>query len=222
MKQIRLILFLFLICLANGFAQTLIYKQISDDKVILHTYLIQPSGSGYVIQLNRESESLQVYEEFVLDSLYQTLDWKYQNEQTGTDISVSRHDRVILLTGIHKNQIIEKKFSIDPLPWAQLFPIGLETLAAFHRKKMKFYAISTTSPAEMKIAKFAAKIQDHETIICDGDSVDAVHMRISFTGWKSVLWHGDCWFRKSDHRYIKWDAPGPPGHPRSVVELISE
>jgi hypothetical protein len=216
------ILLLSLFMPLNGFSQKLVYRETARDKVMLHTLMIRPRESGYSVQLTRESESQRICEEFSMDSLYHTLEWNYRNKDTRTDISAVRDANGIRLSGTFKNENLEKEFSIDPLPWIQLFPIGLETLVASSAGKMKFYAISTTPPAEMNIAKFSAEIAGHEAISCNGDSVDAVHIRISLAGWKSLLWHGDCWFRTSDTRYIKWDAAGPPGQPRSVVELISE
>lgn len=222
MKRLFLVLLFFLTPIVGALCETLVYKQIIGDEVVIHTYIIASIDSGYSIHLTRKSESQEIYEEFNLDSLFHTQRWKYCNPSKQTDISVIRRKNVILLSGTHNGERINKSYEIDSIPWAQLFPIGLENFVQSAQKKMKFYAISTMSPAEMKIAKFTAKVRNNETISCNGGTVDAIHVRISFSGLMSILWHGDCWFRKSDGRYIKWDAPGPPGYPHSLVELITE
>ncbi len=77
MKRLFLVLLFFLTPIVGALCETLIYKQIIGDEVVIHTYIIASIDSGYSIHLTRKSESQEIYEEFNLDSLFHTQRWKY-------------------------------------------------------------------------------------------------------------------------------------------------
>ncbi len=51
----------------------------------------------------------------------------------------------------------------------------------------------------------------------------AQRVRLCAEGFRSLLWHGTYWYRKSDKLFLMYrSVQGSPGTPETVVELIAE
>ena len=223
-KQLALLLTITLTGAAYLPGQTRVYKEKEGEKVTFHRIQIEPTTVGYTINLTSESGSKHTVQKFQLDTELATLSWSYEAPHTKTKITAFRKENKIFLQGIDDGDPVEKTFKINEFPWNQTFNIGLEKFALSPEESMKFWAIGTSGPGNMKITKFNVKRKEIETITLNSmeQPIEAIHFTISLTGLLSMFWTGHYWFRKSDGRFLKFSGKNRASGPVAVSELISE
>lgn len=223
-KHLALPLAITLIGAAYLPGQTRVYEEREGDKITVHRFLIEPSGTGYTIDITSETGSSRTVQKFQLDTGLATLSWTYDAPHTKTKVTAVRKENKIFLKGTDKDDPIEKTFKINELPWNQTFNIGLEQFALSSEDSMKFWAIGTSGPGNMKITKFNVKKKETETITLNstGQRVEAVYITISLSGLLSMFWTGKYWFRKSDGRFLRYTGKNRASGPTAVSELVSE
>jgi hypothetical protein len=138
------------------------------------------------------------------------------------DIIAYREENTIRLFGIHKGKPIEKIFKIDEDPWKQQFPMDFEKFVLSQKDSIKFWAIGTDGPAAMKAAKFVASKKERVHVTVNGEKTETVRVRVSIAGLLSFLWYGSSWHRLSDGQYIRFKSVGAPGHPPTILEIVSD
>lgn len=206
---------------ANG--ETRIYREQAPEKEYINTYRIEETGSGFFVSIiSYLGEKLYIRKELWLDQSYATVKWRYENLIENIDISAIRDGNIIKLTGINRGQNVDHIYEIDSLPWKQQFPLDLERFVNSEQESIKFWAIGTNGPADMKIAQFIASKKERSPIRINGAETETVRVRVSFAGVLSLIWHGDAWHRLSDGRFLLFDSTSAPGYPPTKVELISE
>lgn len=223
-KQMALLLTVTLIGAAYLPGQTRVYEEWEGDKVTIHRFLIEPSGTGYTIDLTSETGNNKTVQKFQLDAGLATLSWSFDAPHAKTRVTAVRKENKIFMKGTDEGDPVEKTFKINELPWNQTFNIGLERFALSSEDSMKFWAIGTSGPGNMKITKFNVKKKETETITLNktGERVEAVYITISLSGLLSMFWTGKYWFRKSDGRFLRYTGKNKASGPVAVSELISE
>jgi hypothetical protein len=183
--------------------RTLVYRETAGGKSETHTYSIAPLGEGYLIRLVRPGVDGEILDRCETDATLATLRWEHRHPGKQTEIRAEREGPLIRLSGTYEGRPIRKTLTIDAAPWRQLFSVDFEGFGELSRK-VSFWSIGTAGVGAMKAAEFSANPQDEREIQVDGRSVRARRMRVSLTGLRALLWHGDYWFRKSDGRYVKY------------------
>lgn len=220
---IAALLMLLLICTGvsslNG--ETRVYKETVKGQVTTHTFHIEKSPAGCNITLKSETGGTNIEQTFELDTNLSALSWHYEDPGKKTQITAEKKGNKIYLKGIHKGKAIDKTFKIDDRPWNQGFNVGLEKFVLSSKKKMKFWAIGTSGPGDMKITTFSVKKKKTETITLNGKKVEAVHVQMSLTGLLSIFWTGNYWYRKVDGTFLRYKGKSRRSSSDSM-ELISE
>lgn len=211
-----------LFCFASLNGETRVYEEKTKDQVTSHRFVFEEFSSNYLITLRSEKEGEHIDQKYGLDPNLAALSWQFENPKEKTKVTANRKDNKIFLSGIHKGKQINKTFKINELPWNQSFNIGLEKFARSTETSIKFWAIGTTGPGDMKITKFNVKKKGVEKIILKGKEVEAVHVRISLSGLLSIFWSGSYWYRKADGKFLRYKGKGGPGTSTTIMELISE
>ncbi len=203
-------------------------KAAETGKVTIHRFHIEsnPAKPGSTISLESETNGKLVFQTFVLDDTLACHSWSYQSGDENTRVSAQRENERIFLKGIHKGKEIEKTFKINELPWNQAFNVGLERFATSGEKSMRFWAIGTSGPGDMKITKFAVKKKEIENITLAPDTAkikkfEAVHIQVSLTGLLSIFWTGNYWYAKDDGCFLRYQGKGGPGSGVMIMELIN-
>jgi hypothetical protein len=205
--------------LLNG--ETRVYEEKIKGRITTHNFIIDKSITGCTITLRSETGGKQIDQKFELATNLSALSWFYGDPEKKTKITAAKKGNKIYLKGIHEGKQIDKTFKINALPWNQSFNIGLEKFAVSTEKKMKFWAIGTSGPGDMKITTFSVKKKEVETITLKGKEVAAVHLQISLTGLLSIFWTGNYWYRKADGKFLRYKGKDR-GSSRDGMELISE
>ncbi|HAR63694.1 MAG TPA: hypothetical protein DF296_12200 [Candidatus Margulisbacteria bacterium] len=158
----------------------------------------------------------------VLDNHFNTLEWTYSNPEEKTTINAQKKDNNILLKGIYRGNAISKSYTIDEHPWKEFFPADLSQFVVSDKSEIVFWCIAVFDPGAMEIGEFSAKKDGEEVIKINGKSVNAVHLKITFTDWKSVFWQGDFWCRREDGQYVLYKGVEGPGGAEIVTILVRE
>jgi len=220
-KNILIVLFV-PICSFILSRMTRVYEEKTGKEVTTHRFVIEPSSSGYAIDLQSLTGDSVIKQKFELDRNLAALSWTFEYPGENINVIASRKGNKIFLKGRGRGKEIDKTFDIDELPWNQAFNIGLEGFAPAAENSLKFWAIGTRGPGYMKITKFKIKRKRNETININGKEIEAVYVTISLTGLLSMFWTGNYWYRKSDGKFIRYKGKNGPGKPVSVMELVSE
>ena len=199
-----------------------VYEEKTGQQLTTHHFTIDTNPSGYSIKLVSETRGVRVRQTFQLDAHLNTLSWSFENPETKTKVNAGREGNNIYLTGIDENEPIKKTFEINHLPWNQTFNIGLERFALSPEQTMIFWSIGTSGPGNMKITRFKVKKKNIETITLNGQEVETVYVTMSLTGFLSLFWTGNYWYRKSDGTFLRYKGKNKPGAPVTIMELISE
>jgi hypothetical protein len=209
-------------CAGVGFAsgETRIYKETTGGKEVTGTYAIEPTTQGFLINaaalengVTKDRTALQV------DASFSTLAVQYENDQ-GTAITACREGDTVHLSGTYEGKKVDRKYKIGSLPWKQLFPIDLEK--SVQAGPVKFCAIAFNGHYGLRLGTFDAKVKGNERVSVSGHEADAVHVRIAMAGLLSSFWHCDCWYRRSDGKYLQYRGVNNPGAAASTIQLASD
>jgi hypothetical protein len=206
-------------------AETLVYRDTTGNDIVMDTYVIDKSESGYHITLhstwNGRPEWICAWD---TDASFSVREWEFQNVREKTKVKAVRRGNVIRLRGTHMGKPIEKDFAINVHPWKQHFPFGLEPFIRSAEKTITFWSIGTKGQGDMQAGEFYAEKQERADVpLADGRRIQALHVRMNLTGFLAAFWHCDTWFRAGDGRYLRYEAVNGQGNtPRTVVELIEE
>jgi hypothetical protein len=198
---------IFLTCSILSFAdQVLTYRESTGDSEMIYEIVISETTEGYLVRDNQGT--------YWLDSQFETYRCEFTDEETDTDVIIQRNDGKILIEGKHKGKTIRKEYSFDDV-WFQFTEIALQSFSMSQNKKTRFWIIRSDN---LRLGEMEAKKMGEESIEIAGSPVQAVYVRVKFTGFLSVFWHADYWFRVSDGRYLRYEAVrGGSGAPPTVI-----
>jgi len=213
---------LVLTCCLGVSAETRIYKEKTGQKILVLNVVKEAVSSGWIITATAGEGAPAETQVYTLDESEATIAWTFIRPGEKTDIRAVRDGEKIILTGLHKGEAIRKEFNAGSLPWNQAFQFGLESFASAGGKQVKFWSIGTSGPVAMSITKLAAEIKATETIRIGGRAETARHVRLTPSGLKALLWHGDYWYRESDGVFLRYIGRGGPAAPLSVMDLAAK
>jgi hypothetical protein len=196
-------------------AEILTYRITTGDKVEYEKYTSITTDTGYKIS----SE----FEEIIADRDFRQLRWNRKGTDDAhnpMDVTATRDGNRVLLTGSYKGKRIEKNYPINRYPWSQCAQFSLESFVRSGDASSRFWAISIH---DLDIFEMEARNTGTETVRINGKNIETIRVRIGPTGFASAFWHADYWYRKTDFRYIRYEAVnGMPGTPPTIKELIEE
>lgn len=217
-----LVLFVFSTLAQASLSQTtLIYKAKGGSKVdFFQIFTIEKLADGYLIKIKfTDKGELDREHEVIVGANFETTKWKFRSLKTGLTIDAYKKDDSIFLTGLKNGKKTEKVFDLKKKMWIELFPTGLENFSLSSDKKIEFWSIGIEGPGEMNIGEFVAKRKGSESfVLTDSKKVEAELVTLTFNDWKSVLWSGKSWHRKSDGRVLAIEV----GREIGTWELVSE
>jgi hypothetical protein len=220
------LLFIFLASLASTSVsgQTLLYEEERRDDRIYYHYVFNEMQDGYHISVARVMEGDTTDRHLlVTDTAYRTLSWRYTRSGENTDVLAKLTPDGVSIEGYLDGDRLDELEELDEdEPWIQLFPMnpGMEQFLASGRDEIVFWSIGTESPADMEINSFSA--EKEETAYMKEFGCRVTRVNFSPTGWRSVFWDGDYYFRTSDGRVLGYRGDGAPGKPSSKTSLIRE
>ena len=208
----------------NMQAQELTYREESGDNIYFYHYSFSDVPGGHRIGVTRiaggDTTDRHV---LITDQDFRTLSWHYVRMSEHTDVMARRTKDGVHIKGHLDGEELDEDESLDDdEPWIQLFPMnpGMESFVFSDEEELVFWSIGTESPADMELHSFSAEKAE----VVKSEEFGCTVMRINFspTGWKSLFWDGDYFFRMEDGRVVGYRGDGAPGKPSSKTTLIRE
>ena len=202
------------------FGEIRIYRETTGDEILTVTYRIEPSREGFNISGTATENGEMVYWlEAQVDPSFSTKSWKLSDNRKGLNISAYRLDNTLIVTKIQEGKKLNRELRIKSDPWFQLYPLSFEKFAAGRQITTRYWSID---PDETKAYEFSLTRKESSLITVAGMGVQSDHFRISLTGFLALFWGADCWHRKADGKFMRYEGVnGRPGTPVTVTEFIS-
>lgn len=205
-------------------AQVLEYQEFSGDDTYYYYYNIVKTASGHRVDIarthNGDTTDKQV---LITDSEFKTLSWRYIRFGEETDVFAKLTREGVSIKGILDGDELDEFEELDEdEPWIQIFPMspGFENFVLSDEEELEFWSIGTESPADMEISCFDAEKEEHG--YSEDFGCDIIRVNFGPSGWKSMFWDGDYYFRPADARILGYRGDGAPGKPSSKTTLIKE
>lgn len=207
------------------FAQQLTYHELRGEDSFYYHYDFQKSGQEYKIQVARLHKGDTTDKQLlVTDQDFNTISWRYIRFGEETDVLARKiAGDEVLIEGVLDGDELEELEELDEdEPWIQLFPMnpGFDQFVFSDQEELVFWSIGTESPADMEINSFSA--EKMETEYSDEFGCEVLRVNFSPTGWRSMFWDGDYYFRTKDARVVGYRGDGAPGKPSSKTTLVEE
>jgi hypothetical protein len=206
---------------ASNTVETRLYRKSADRQEYINSYHIEKHERGLFVRIfSTLDKQIHLKKELWLDQNYATLKWKYRDMKDGIDVFAQRVHNTIYIKGVSRGKTINKRYTIDELPWKQQFPFDLEAFIRSEEKKLMFWSIGVNGPADMKVAKLVATKKEYGVLYINGEETKAIRVSIRFAGLLSPIWHGTAWYRADDGRFIYFTSSSAPGHTPMELEII--
>ena len=156
-----------------------------------------------------------------MDTSRATFRYDYESPERKTAYSATREGNEIILQGTLKGQPLSRRLPIDSHPWFQAMEWSLQPfVVSGSSQPLVFWVLQ---PFEGHVYLMQAREEKAEEVPVDGQTLEAMRVRVSPRGILSAVWSSLYWFRPSDGAFLRYEAVrGFPGTPKTVVELIKE
>lgn len=213
-----------LLLVATVHGQVLQYQEMRGDDEFHYHYNIEPSAEGYRISVARLHKGDTTDKQLLItDQAYKTLSWRYIRFGENTNVLATLTPGGVSIKGVLDGDRLEEFEELDEdEPWIQLFPMnpGMDSFVLSDDEEIVFWSIGTESPADMEINSFSA--EKEENGYSEEFGCNVVRVNFSPTGWRSMFWEGDYYFRSEDARVMGYRGDGAPGKPSSKTTLVKE
>jgi hypothetical protein len=200
-------------------ARTFVYRETTGGSVESYSETDLVSPEGPVVRIENAKQIMTAR----TDSSRRVWKCEIVGKPDSAAVTAQRtaDDRVTIRAGA--STAIKK---IDGAPWY----VSMNALSDFvksERKRREFWVISADfadmSSVEKGVSmlKLAAVRKKPQRVSCDGATVYAIKIVITFADWRSLFWHADYWYRPDDGVMVRSEqVRGGPGTPTTVVELV--
>jgi hypothetical protein len=151
-----------------------------------------------------------------------TVEWIMQaatREGEKVDLKAVRKENKIYVDGTMKNQPYSKVFDIDERPWYQAVDMQMKNFLDSDKDYTEFWMAGMKPDFDAFAMSFRKNVT--ETVKVLGKVTDCYKLEWRATGFWSMFWSSDYWFRKSDGIAVKFAMPGG-NDPKATSELVSE
>ncbi|MBN2010128.1 hypothetical protein JW960_12355 [candidate division KSB1 bacterium] len=170
------------------------------------------------IEIKSINKTSDITHNLMCDSTYDCRSWTYHNAELNINLEFEKQQNRIICQGIFEGNTVYKEFDTVGYKWLQFHGFALESFLKSSEDEIEFISIL---PDKMKLYKLRARKQQTETIDVDGQTMRAICVNVSLTGFMSRLGHVSYWFRDTDHRFVKFETQVKvPGYPKSTYQLI--
>ena len=216
-KMISAILLYFVVVMPIQ-ADEYIYSMRMDDTEYTVTTTIRQDESNGTILVEKNDPVTGVIHRFVLDEQGGTVFWIVCENDKET--KYTRTESSILVEETTADNEGKDVIEIDANPWLSTIPEGLQQFVADGEKRFEFWTIN---PETYKAYRMIAKRVTTEDIIVQGDTVRAIHIKVSASGVPALFFSMSFWYREADGVFIKYEGKaGGPGSADVITELVQK
>ena len=202
-------------------SDTLIYQTIAGTDTSSTIFIISELEYGKKASAKYIRGGISSISEVFMTDNFLTKTWRYQSDQDKSNLSGTLAKDTLILKGIFKNKIVDKKLRLNSIVWKQMFPFDLRKFVLSDSIATSFCGISILEIANMRLGTLDVKKIGTEQVTINGKDQELLHIKVAPAGVFSVFWHGDYWFRKSCGTMVKSVSVDYPGSP-PVVSILAD
>jgi len=161
---------------------------------------VSPSTFEVVLLWASPADSSSGEQRYLVDDDFATLEWTVERPDTKTNYTGRREGNVLTITGTLDGAVVEKRIEIDERPFHNNPSFGLEGFVRSGEKEAEF---RTLRPDNLSDYKMKARVKERDVINIGGQEVTAVRVEWGLTGFKSMFFKRNLWFRESDGRFLR-------------------
>lgn len=172
-----------------------------------------------IIELTAGKKATGESDVMICDSEYRTLEWNYADTVRDIRLRGKRIGGAVRISGTVRGGAVDRTVPLQTAAWYQFAEFSLGRMVAARRNEAVY---SLFWPDKMSFYVMKAAVTGDETISIDGKEIDAVRVRVTLAGFRSLFWSSFFWFRKPDYLFVKYrGVNGLPGTAETVIELVN-
>jgi hypothetical protein len=180
-----------------------IYDEESGDLVAKLSRSVGEPQDGRIrveVEYHSLADSLTAHQSYLVDSDYQVWDWEVQNPLQDSEYTGTKAGDRVRIQGTLEGEEIDIEHEVEDRPFFVNPSFSLQALARGEREEIDFWSLR---PSDLSRHKMGASKKGIETIEVGGDEVDALKIQWGLTGFRSMFFQQELWFRPSDGVLLK-------------------
>ncbi|MFP4282665.1 MAG: hypothetical protein ACLFR7_06290 [Opitutales bacterium] len=146
-----------------------------------------------------------------------TVYWRAERE--GLQVSAVRDGDQLRISGEAEGKAVDRTLQLPDAPWFQPINFSLEAFVRSEREAQDFVMLNSR---DFEFLRLKAIRKGRDTVTVDGATREAVRVELRLRGWRSAFWSADYWFHPEDATFLRYEGVnGPPGTPKTVIEILS-
>jgi hypothetical protein len=153
----------------------------------------------------------------ICNSDYETISWFYTNKKKDVILHGTRKNNLVEISGTAKGKPVHSSIMLDDGIWYQFSEFAFSHMLASNRDSAVYYIFW---PEKLIFYTMKAKRVGDASISLGGNKIDAIKVKMTLTGLKSIFWSAYYWFRKQDYLFVRYEGVnGAPGTSATVIEF---
>ena len=129
-----------------------------------------------------------------------TLQWQYSNKKESSELTVTKNEQNLNLSGKYRGKVVNLEYDLDDLPWIQSIDYFIPSFI-LNKKNIQFWYLRSR---DLKPLKMELSNQGRQIIQLNGEKYDTQHLELSIKPWPKWIWKTEYWIdNKSGHIILK-------------------
>jgi len=204
------ILLIFIIAAFSAPVEKYAYRMRIGNKSAVNRWT-REMRSGTIV-LGSENMMTDEFDTMICNGGYETIEWFYTSGNKGTRLSGTRKNNLVEISGFAKGKPVRTSITLEEGSWYQFPEFAFSHMLASNRESAVYYIFW---PDKFIFYAMKAKRIGEEPVLYDGKTVDAIKVKVTLTGFKSIFWSSYYWFRKPDYLFVRYEGAQPSRHRRN-------
>jgi hypothetical protein len=210
MKFIALLALLFSTSFANV---TYVYNKDVEGRESKTTWQLEVKDK----ELHIDGESLSSNTKIIVSPEQTTQSFSHTSKN-GQEVYYREGPTLIARSNVNGKQT-ERSYKIEKNLWLQEFAFGFKPFILSHLKDFRFCIIN---PKNLDLHDMIATKQSLDRLRLNGEEKEALHVKVTLTGFKKMFWHADLWFDPQAGDLLMSKASEGPNTPTTIITLFSK
>lgn len=186
------------------------YRETTGDESVSFTWTLKEEDDIRLTVIRPHERFVNIF-----DRSGETMRWSHTGPQR--HVTARRQDDRIILNGELDGEAVQKEWAVGDAPWYQALSYCLRAFLHSADTTIEFWMIR---PDTVDAVKLRAEKAEVASVNVNGRCFDARKVEVCRTGFLSLFWQGEYWYRVEDGLFLKYRGiHGPPGTPPTVVEV---
>ncbi|WP_420422607.1 hypothetical protein [Simkania sp.] len=195
---------------------TYVYKKEIEGRTSETTWILQEKDKNVHIQgISGNGETL-----IITSPPVNTQCFSYQSKNEKNEYYIHRDGPYLFAKRSDGEQVTQKEFNIGDDFWIQEFDFTFRPFILSTADSLKFYIVHPTKLSLHHM--IATKSSRLEQVKVQGETHDAIKVKVTLTGFKKMFWKAELWFERNTGDLLKYMANEGPNTPMSVITLFSK